>query len=292
MLGWDVFPVSRIINNLNKEVYRIDAGSIHGVHENSLFKMYAKAAADSEANRPICTLRAARIYPLQTEATITKRHDKEIVSESGFARLKCGGKALKVHFTPALKAVLKKGIGYPDITLCVKEDERDVDFTVTIEGEKGVGYLDITLTVKEVEEDADFILDLVGDNSVAFVTNIKAVTDHGFTRLPEVVPAEPEPIIDVLRAASQWTQHLDHSNLTENIEIEFYSLEKTTDAGGVTVIQRKEEVPHIKKNTVSLTVLPNNDDMYGLVMRNKTKYDLHVSIVMFDIDNLAIRKHN
>lgn len=252
--------------------------------------MYERDAVDSETNRPICILRATQISPFDTKATITKWFNERRMVESGFARQKCSGKALKVHFTSALRAILNKGPGHPDLTLCL--DENNDDPTVNIHGEQG--QPDITVIIKKDRQNAEFIIGTDANKNAVFTTNIETVKRHGFTRLPEVVQAEPAPIVDVLRAASQWIQHLDsdltHPTWIDSIEINFHYLKKTNNQAGVPDIQPMHTIPLTGKNTVSLEVPPDSQNIYGMSIKNKTVLDLHVSIVLFDIDNLHIRE--
>ncbi|KAF8530915.1 caspase domain-containing protein [Gautieria morchelliformis] len=262
--AWGIFQVSR--NELG--TYRIDAGTIHGVDEGSLFDVYKGATCDSEGTIPLCTLHASRVFLLYTEANIVELTSEEVVIESGFARQISKGRALKVHFTPACEAMMST------------DDVLD--------------HHDIRRRVEVVHGDAesvDFIVDIEGTN-VAFDTNLKATAEYQFKRLPEVVPANPKCVAYVLRAASHWVQHLNTStrpSWIDGIELDFFPLETTRDETGVINRKRMDTImSHDKPNTVFLHVQPDNEVIYGMVIQNNTVLDLHVSIVMFDIDNLAI----
>lgn len=191
--------------------------------------------------------------------------------KTGYARQICRGNTLKVYFTSAFRAVAM--IDHR-LLLCPHDGRRKV-------------------AVEPDKNKADFIVD-VKANNVVFVTNLKAVKDYGFRQLPKVIPvaAAPARIAHVLRAASQWTeQHSDiqtDSRWIDNIKLEFWSLRKIIDGEGVTVIEPKAKVPTMKKNTVFLRLNPDNGNLYGMVIRNPTRLDLHVCVVSFDIGKLEI----
>ena len=137
------------------------------------------------------------------------------------------------------------------------------------------------------EKEADFIVD-IENRKVIFTTNLKIVTDYGFGRFPYTVPVDPVSVATVLHAASQWKQHVEvcsNAEWASQIHIEFVLLKRDSD--------------HLKplylvndgNNEVCLYVNPNQDEQYAMTIRNDSVLNLHVSIVMFDTEDLQIGNH-
>ena len=281
-LGWGVFPTIR--DKSGEGTYHIQAGSIHGVDKNSLFDIYETAAIDTKTTKPLCRLRARDVDALRTTATMEPGSAVNVI-DSGFACQVCSGNALKVHFSSALLSVMSEATVLREIKdrVVVAQDAQSADFLV-----------DVKDKVEAIKDNpgAGSEEDIKAVSRVAvFTTNLKIVTDYGFGRFSQTVPVDPERIANVLCAASQWKQHLEISTNSEwakNVRIEFVPLEKVYGIG------LQPSLPINKgENEVFLDVDSNGnvDKYYGMTIRNGCDLDLHVSIVVFDTEELQIGNH-
>ena len=268
-LDWGVFRAETDLKNkLNDKTFIIHAGSIHGVDKNSLFDLYKTAAVYTHTNEPVCRLRVESVSSLRSTGVIEGSQVEMI--KAGFVCQVRSGKPLKVHFTTAFLGVVS---------------ERSVVHHADIDGR---------VEVVTDERSADIIVDME-DEKVLFTTSLKHVTlaGHEFM-LSEPARPDPECVSRVLAAASRWKQHLEISSPApwiNNVKIEFFPLEAVEDEMGFGALRRMGTAQlNNESNLVSLVVPPDNADFYGMVIRNGTALDLHVTIVAFSIDNLVIGK--
>ena len=259
-----MFPVSW---EPETRTYRIEAGLIHGVDKGSLFDMYETVTVGTMAEKPLFTLTARSVHPLYAIATINEAN--VILPEvPRVVRRVRSGIPLKVHFTSAFLTVVNK-----DKVLRLHDLHRKV----------------------KVEHDAasaDFVVDVdvTSGKKAVFTTNIKAMTDHGFTRLPKFVPADTESVNRVLLAASRWKQFLEiscDSPSAKNIHVDFFRLETSHNSMGLFTKPMGKKL-NGENNLVCLDVKRNYSDYYGMKITNNTERNLHFSMLAFDIGDLDI----
>ena len=147
---------------------------------------------------PHCTLTAQSVYPLYMVAAVNETN-VTLPEVGGVVRQVRSQNPLKVHFTSAFLVVANE-----DKVLRLHDFHPKVKF-------------------RDDPPSTDFIVDVDVTRGKKMV--FKAMTCHGFTRLPKFVPVDPESVYRVLLAASRWKQFLEiscDSPLAEHIQIEVF----------------------------------------------------------------------
>lgn len=261
-LDWGLFPATGL---LSPHSSNIEAGSIHGVNEGTLFDVYETTAIDINRTKPLCRVRAHNVDVFNTKATKVESSAVKM----GFARMVCSGNTLKVYFSPAFLRVVSKSVVPHSMKDIVKEvkDAAIADFLIDVEDESLKGG------------------QLKNRGSVVFTTALKIVKDHGFGRLLQTdVPTDPERVIRVLQAASKWKQHVESSNSpkwVKKIHIDFFLL-KGSDTGF------EPSAPINDGMNQASIVVGSQNEPYGMTIRNESTLNLYVSIVVFETEDLQI----
>lgn len=268
----------------NKGGLAVDAGTIHGVSEDTTFAVYRNRDYKPD-DAPVATVMAAKVYAFTTElkclgpltrdgqlalsATPSCFAVPNSMSKEGALRLHITGPTDSNHrcILDALEEVVQTHQASGSPVIFMVDDPSQANLSVCAAGG------DITYTIHD-----------------------RSITDRGVSQLWRTTVAESSAVQPVLSAAAKFFWHLHHAptrkdDLKGRIEIQVFELEPDFNAD-LGADLRRPYIAHgddLARSGV-VDVIADDDTPYGIRVRNNFLAPLHVWAFYFNCSTLAIRK--
>lgn len=249
------------VKKLNQDAVEVDAGRVQGVTKGTEFALYQDSSLDSPSFGVYYT----------TSVRITSSKLTPMVSKP-------------LNNIPDVSYAIITRWGCPDAQLAVFADPRTLSAaTVSAIGRIWQSASAVSITSTTVESDADVsVQDVHGQAGLVRINSLVGSHFGSFQKPQFHVPRDR--IADILRAIAHFKFHLIRTNTSDHLHghvaIELYQLEETDDGSYVPTGDNLVLDGHAR--------IILSDSLYGMTLRNNSRYNLFPSLFYFNPSDLSI----